>query len=140
MRVDRKEYRLGEPVNITIRIENLGFQPFTLYFNGTDRFSFSIKWLNESSISDEGWISIASYDPDHSVLPPKVKIESGEVAEFTLMWPQDPPVPPGEYVIDCGEYFATIQALSGARGYPNNRFTIADESYRKTDKLSLRTG
>ncbi len=131
MRVDRKEYRLGEPVNVTIRMENLGFELLTLYFNGTDRFSFRINWYNESSISDDGWIFIASYDPDHSALQQKVKIEPGEVAEFTLMWPQDPPVPPGEYIIDCGEYFATIQALSGARGYPNNRFTIADEPYHE---------
>ena len=127
--VDRKEYRLGEPVNVTIRIENLGFQPLTLYFNGTDRFSFRINWYNESSISDDGRIFIASYDPDHSALQQKVKIEPGEVTAFTLTWPQDPPVPPGEYAIDCLEYFTTLHALSGTPGYPNNQFTITDESY-----------
>lgn len=88
--VDRKGYRLGEPVNVTIRIENLGFQLFTLYFNGTDRFSFSINWYNESSISDDGWIQIASYDPDHSALPQHKEIEPGEVTEFTLTLYQGP--------------------------------------------------
>jgi hypothetical protein len=129
MSVDKQEYRLCEPVNVTIRIENLGFQPFTLYFNGTDRFSFSIDWYNESSISDDGWISIASYDPDHSALPPQMEIAPGEVTVFTLTWPQDPPIPPGKYAIECAEYFTTLQALSGMRGYPNNQFTITDEPH-----------
>jgi hypothetical protein len=126
MSLDKTEYRLGEPVNVTISIENLGFQRFTLYFNGTDRFSFSIKWLNDSSISDDGWIKIASYNPDHSALPPQMEIEPGGVSEFTLTWPQDPSVQPGEYVIDCVEYFTTLQAQFGVR---DRQFTITDEAH-----------
>ena len=117
---------MGEPVNVTISFENLGFQPFTLYFNGTDKFSFNIKWYNESSISDDGWIKIASYDPDHSVLPQQLELESGEVAKFTLIWPQDSPVPPGEYAIECVEYFTTLHAQFGVR---DRQFTITDEPY-----------
>lgn len=126
MSLDKNEYQLGEPVNVTISIENLGFQPFTLYFNGTDRFSFSIKWLNESAISEDGWIKIASYSPDHSVLPPQVEIESGEVTEFTLTWYQDPPVPPGKYAIECTDYFTTLRTQFRV-GY--HKFTITDEYY-----------
>jgi hypothetical protein len=98
--LDKQEYRLGEPVNVTISIENLSFQSFSLFFNGTDRFSFGINWYKESSISDDEWITIARYNPDHSVLLPQTEIEPGEVTEFTLTWYQDPPVSPGEYEID----------------------------------------
>jgi hypothetical protein len=105
---EKHEYRWGEPVNVTIRIENLGWQAFTLYFNGTDRFRFDISRYNEGASVDEKWTPIESYDPDHSRLPSQQVIEPRDVAFFTLTWPQTPAVPPGHYAISCSCVSTTL--------------------------------
>lgn len=134
IRADKKEYRLGEPVNMTVLIGNLGFQPFTLAFNGRDSFYFRIYWYNESSTYDDGVTHsglgdrfIYEYHPDHSVLPLQRVIEPGEVAEFTLTWHQDPPVPPGHYAISGSEELNTLQAWFRIWGYPD--FIVTNEPY-----------
>jgi hypothetical protein len=130
IRVEKQEYRWGEPVNVAIRIENLGFQSFTLYFNGTDRFSFNVKWFNESAASEDAWVAITSYTPDHSVLLPQLTIAPGDMTEVTLTWYQDPPVPPGRYYMDCVESFPTLHAQFRS-GF--TQFNITDTSYSEAD-------
>lgn len=111
----KKEYQLHEPINITFRVENLGFQPLTLHLKETDKFVFRVYWYNESSTYDDGVTHnslgdrfICQYHPDQSALLPQVVIEPGKTTEFNLTWPQDPRIPPGHYWLECSVSGATL--------------------------------
>jgi hypothetical protein len=120
IRVEKPAYQWGEPIRMTVFIENLGFQPFTLDFNGSDSFYITI--YNTTST----YHVVYEYHPDQSMIPPKRVIEPGEVAAFTLTWRQDPPVAPGQYTVRCSEDLNTLQAWFSAGG---TSFIVTNEPY-----------
>ena len=120
IRVEKPEYQWGEPISMTVFIENLGFQPFTLDFNGSDSFYITI--YNTTST----YHVVLEYHPDHSMIPLQSVIEPGEVATFTLTWRRDPPVAPGQYAVRCLEDLNTLQAWFSAGG---TSFIVTNEPH-----------
>ncbi|MCJ7632125.1 hypothetical protein MUP77_06990 [Candidatus Bathyarchaeota archaeon] len=120
--VDKTLYRLGEPVNVTMRIENRGLGNITLFStNISDTVTFYLHQLVEGSSS----LLLYKFYPDLSLIATPIRVAPNGTATWTLSWPQIPAVPPGDYDITCYLFSATFYFTE--IHWPTVEFTLSNE-------------
>jgi hypothetical protein len=105
--VERKVYRSGEPVPLTIKVTNLGCKPIVLRFSSGQRYDFVITREDQEVWR---WSAGKAFTQALGTLT----VDPGETLEFTEAWRQEDregrQVPAGEY-----EVTGTVTTMGPAR-------------------------
>lgn len=104
--INKTRLRVGEPISVTFRLENIG--NLTLYFSNNSNDKFIIRWGNYN-IWNDLYLHDKTIPPEYR-FPPTIK--PGEAFVQTLTW-QNSPLPPGKYrYFRCQFYSESLDIAS----------------------------
>lgn len=103
--VSETDLTLGEPLELTLSLENVGNETLTLYFSdGNDAYDYRI--YNESDVCIYSYY----YDTVYPMIHVPEQMKPGDVRNFTSSWDQkselvyQPPNPPYYIKVPAGTY------------------------------------
>ena len=114
MKTDKKDYKLGEKVEIRYRVANVGKEPYVFSFPSSQWYDFNVKKLDEEIYK---W----SYDKFFATVITNFGLNPGEYKEFVENWNM---VYNNGDQIKTGNYFISGK-LGSFRIYPHSTISIA---------------